>query len=473
MKKRLGFTLLEMSVVLLVTGLVVAGVSRGIKVLNSAKLSAAQVITKKSPVLDTEGLIMWYETTLAESFLPGENVDNVQISSWNDIAPKVKSVKNNATQSTSTYKPIFTANFFGGFITAVKFDGVNDYLSFNGKPLVGTNYTIFVVEKRSQAVSDQYFIGGNVGVTDQNLVLGYRTNALITQAHYLDDLDVAITSLTSPQESIHTFWFSKDSNGGKKYWQNGGANPKGSAAQTNPITDYAGAMIGKYWNTPFNGYLAEIIVFNRALENKERRLIEDYLGKKYRIAVDRASSSTIAGIGACNGTCSCAPGYSEVSGSCQANCTVSIVGVSATTANAGSSGNFTCSGGLLGGTVAYSCSNGSLSAGTCGCMTGYTMVSGSCQANCAVNIQGVTPTSVDSGSSGNITCDIYPYYGTVSYSCNNGTLTRGNCPALGYDGCSYYSQSCTCSNTARAGNCSNNGNQYGNFYLYCHCDGWY
>jgi hypothetical protein len=621
MKKYFAFSLLELSVTLVVIGLVLAGVTQGTKVLNIAKLINAQALTKKSPVLDIEGLSLWYETTSAQSFLAGEAVNNGQISAWNDISPKVASAKFNATQATTANKPLFITNVFNGAVPAIKFDGTNDYLGFNGNFLIGSSYTIFIVEKRSQAAVNQYFMGGAIDTQNQNLHLGYRTNTQLTQAHYQNDLNVTITGVTSPQASVHSFWFRRGSGGGKKYWQNGGGNPKASStgsSQEAPISDYVGAAVGKYWSANFfDGYLAEFIMFNRALENKERKLIEAYLGKKYNIAIDNASSATTGGIGVCSGACSCAAGYTEVSGSCQANCTVGIAGVNLTSVNAGASGNFTCGSGYTG-SPSYSCSNGVLTAGSC-CTTGYTMVSGICRANCAVSIAGVSTTSVNAGASGNFTC-VSGYTGSPSYSCNNGVLTAGSCQAncavsiagvsttsvsggasgnftcgsgysglpsyscsngvltagscqancavsiagvsttsvsggasgnftcgsgysgspsyscsngvltagscqancavsitgvsttsvnagasgsftcsggysgsvsysctngslstsgscnvtqSGYDGCTYYSQSCICSNTRRNGNCSATGNYYGNGYLYCHCDGWY
>lgn len=35
----------------------------------------------------------------------------------------------------------------------------------------------------------------------------------------------------------------------------------------------------------FSGYIAEVIIFNRALKNEERKLVEKYLGKKWGIKV--------------------------------------------------------------------------------------------------------------------------------------------------------------------------------------------
>ena len=235
--------------------------------------------------------MLQYETSLESSFLSTEATDNTQISLWKDNNPQ-SITKNNSTQSTLGSKPKFYENVFAG-IPAVRFDGTDDYFSFDGTFLSKSNYTIFVVEQRRSAIDFNLLIGGTAtGPSNTLLHLGYRYNTTMTQAHYSNDLNYTlIPAYSQPTPRFHTFQFSKIS--GKSYWLNGGVNAdKTEPTQTSALNSYAGAQIAKYnynnnifSNTYYNGDIAEIVIFVRDLKNEERQAIEAYLSKKYNIAI--------------------------------------------------------------------------------------------------------------------------------------------------------------------------------------------
>ncbi len=286
MKKHSAFSLIELSVVILIIGILIAGVTQGSRLITNFRLQTAQTLTQNSPVISINNLILWYETSMENSFDVIEQEDNSPISTWYDINPQLSN-KTNATQVTLANKPLFIKNVFNGGIPAVRFDGTSDVMSFNGAILANTSYTIFVVEQRRVTSMDQYFIGGSANTTNSNLVLGYRSNTVITQAHYFNDLDITITGLTTPTPVINTFWLSGTSGGGKKYWQNGGVTPDGigsGSAHETKLLSFAGAAISGY-GTNYNGNIGEIIMFNRALKTEERQSIETYLSKKYNIPI--------------------------------------------------------------------------------------------------------------------------------------------------------------------------------------------
>ncbi len=285
--KRCAFSLIELSIAILIIGILVAGVTQSTNLIKSFRLQTAQNLTQSSPVHSISNLVLWYETSLENSFDIAEQENNSSVTNWYDINSQL-SVKNNATQATAASKPLLIKNIFNNALSGIRFDGSNDSMSFNGAILVGTSYTIFVVEQRRTSAIEKYFIGGS-GMNNANLILGYRSNTVMTQAHYLNDLDVTISGLTTPTPAINTFWFSGSVGGGKKYWRNGGLNPlasgTGSTHET-PLTSYAGAGISGYSGSLYNGDIGEIIIFNRALKNEERQMIEVYLGKKFNIKLN-------------------------------------------------------------------------------------------------------------------------------------------------------------------------------------------
>lgn len=284
-----AFSLIELSVVILVIGILITGVMRGFSMIKNFKLQQAVSLTRNSPVSGILNLVGWYETSLEESFSDDESEDNSKISLWNDINMQ-SSVKRNATQATDTNKPFYITNVFNGALPALRFDGVDDYVNFDGTSLIQSNYTIFVVEqRRGNGSTLNCFIAGTTRSTNQNLHMGYRGSTTVTLAHYGNDLNYinAVSSYSSPQPRIFTFRL--NSNIGKEIWLNGGTAPDASTTQSAYISTYGGSSFGRSVNSTstfyYIGDLAEIIIYNRALKNEERQSIETYLSVKYDIAL--------------------------------------------------------------------------------------------------------------------------------------------------------------------------------------------
>ena len=296
-KNHKAFSLVEISMVILVIGILIAGISQGIDLYDDYRLTSARNLTKNSQVNRIPDLEMWLETTSENSLATGTSsftdkpnpVDQDSIGRWNNINPNIlPSARNHATQATSTNnQPKYIRKGMNG-LPALLFDGTNDFFSFNGNFLVGSDYTIFVVEARNSNKAMNYFLAGNDGSQNSNLHLGYRTDILITQAHYSNDINKNVSNFTSTVLRMHSFVFSKIS--GKAIYTNGGTGSfDGSNNNKLPLTSYQGSMIGNfYWNSGsyyYQGSIAEIIFYTRALTDKERQGVETYLSKKWGIKI--------------------------------------------------------------------------------------------------------------------------------------------------------------------------------------------
>lgn len=277
--------MVETSMVLILLTAIIIGIMQTTTLLSDSKLSRAKTLTQQSPVKDTKGLILWLETSLEESFLLSEIEDNSGvISVWRDI--KNNALKNNdATQSNANNKPTYQINEFNESIPAIRFDGTNDYLNFDGTKLINSPYTIFIVDKRTSSKSNNYFIAGTGTVPNQNLILGYNSNVSIMHSHSSNDLTHTITGYNQDIVRIHTFEFNMS---GKRYYLNGGESADKSDSITNPIGAFNSPTIGRYLAAPsyYQGDIAEIIMFNKILKRNERQAIEEYLSKKYDITLN-------------------------------------------------------------------------------------------------------------------------------------------------------------------------------------------
>jgi len=277
-----AYSLIEISLVITIITVLIVGAFNGMEMVRKAKLVNAQNLTEQSIVPQIPNLITWYETSLPRSFLENQRQNNAKISVWNDINPNSQ-YANNATQPTLANQPTLIANRFNDALAGIFFDG-NDFLNFDGSKLINSGYSVFIVERRMAGNQLATMVGGATTSPNSNLILSYRSNTVITQAHYANDIDIAVPGYSSPVTRIHSFFYNRTF--GKKYWLNGGINPDGaSASQTTGVLAYNNAWLGRYSNYFFYGDIAEIIFYNRSLKTEERVAVESYLSKKYNVVI--------------------------------------------------------------------------------------------------------------------------------------------------------------------------------------------
>ncbi len=294
-KNKLGFSLIELSIVILVIGILVIGITQGSRVIREAKLKSAQNLTTSSPLTSMSDLILWLESTSVKSFDDNEEIDTPlgstgTLTNWYDLNPHTTS-PNNAAQATAANKPRYIINGING-LPVVNFDGVassnGDSMSFNGAALANSDYTIVIVEQRRSNKNSNYMIGGNGTKSANNiLALGYRNNTQMTFAQYANDYNISVPGFSSPTPKVHVFKF--NSGIGKYYSINNvpqtlssGTTPTG----TQGLLSYLNATIGVTENntsTFFCGDIGEIIMFKRYLNNSETDAIIDYVESKWGI----------------------------------------------------------------------------------------------------------------------------------------------------------------------------------------------
>jgi hypothetical protein len=97
-----AFSLIEISVVVLIIGILITGISTGIDMFNDAKIIQARNLTKNSRVGRLPDLMFWWETTFNESFIASEAIDGKEISQWNDINPQISTYKMNGYRGQKT-----------------------------------------------------------------------------------------------------------------------------------------------------------------------------------------------------------------------------------------------------------------------------------------------------------------------------------------------------------------------------------
>ena len=166
----------------------------------------------------------------------------------------------NATQITNANQPMIVSG--GTIITqnnkpTILFDGSTSYLSFNGTNLANTKYSTFQVHSRASSIAQNYFIGGTTQATNQNLIIGYGSNAQYLYAQYNNDLPATIASFTgSTLELFNCFNIST----GKSVYKSNVLI--GSNINTTDLISFTGAQIGRFvTNFYYLGNVSELILY--------------------------------------------------------------------------------------------------------------------------------------------------------------------------------------------------------------------
>ncbi len=381
-----AFSLIEVAVVIIIIGVLVAGIFVSDNLITKSRLQMAVNLSKSSPINSIRDNVLWLETSLDSSLKDTESFNDASITAWNSQNNSGNKITVNAVGLGPVY-----ANTINR-IPAVKFDAssvarpsVDNYLEIEDASFLNkTDYTIFVLEKRQSNSSNNYFIGENLnGTANQSFALGYKNDSKIVHSQGLGmSYDSTVSFYADSKEKARLFTFIHSSTGGNKTYINGLLASEDST-KTGHLTNISKLSIGK----GYSGEIGEIAFFTRALNDKERQDIEDYLSRKW----DRKNLRSSAQDGSC------------------------------------SSGIITDGGCDLG----YSCDAGYIGADCTACdeSNGYYLIEGTCQQGCMVNITGASTTSVPEVTD-SFDCDQSGYGGSIEYTCSDGVFSTNNVCAI-------------------------------------------
>ena len=452
-KRQKGFSLIEVSVVILIIGIFVASVFVADKMISKFRLKTAEALTRSSPINGITQSALWLETSLESSFASSSLNTGDAIDSWNDQKNTTNKVLVTKVGTGPEYSNTINR------IHAVKFNAAipgNHLQIADASFLNNTNYTIIVLEKRQSSNADNYFFGDKDAplTANQSLLLGYKLNGTVTHSQGTGaSYDSTISAYAESTDKPRVFTFVQSSSAGKKTYINGVLAAQDPAATTS-LSGMTSLAIGK----GYTGEIGEIAIFTKALLNEERKSVEDYLGKKWTAKINRdvvaggsctsgtvtdtgcsmdcstasingvTSPSTVldgqtgvtatcgatgytgsitvncpAGTGSIikSGNCACNSGlgYSAVGDTCVPQCSfsgTSITGILTTTPSVGAGTGLTqnCNGANLNtaNSITFDCVLGSITnvSGTCGCNTNYSLSGSVCQQQCSFTTNTIT-----------------------------------------------------------------------------------
>ncbi len=281
-----AFSLIELSIVIMIVVILIAGVTKGSILLSKYRISVAQNTTQNSPISGIKDLALWLEPVMDDSFTGVSSgnspADGEKISSWNDINTQVSN-KINPAQATTSMQPTYALKGIGNLPTLL-FDG-GDYLetTLTAIPARHKQYTIFVVWQNNNAAGTQVLFHQRSSVA---ICSGGDYAGIYLASNYINtwgcggvyDAQTLTYNINTPYATIYRVDNTQANNvtsytNGTKFVPTAKTLSLGAAA-----TAVGYGSGGAYY---FRGFISEIIVFTRALKDQELTDIRAYLAKKY------------------------------------------------------------------------------------------------------------------------------------------------------------------------------------------------
>ncbi|MFM7620735.1 MAG: prepilin-type N-terminal cleavage/methylation domain-containing protein [Alphaproteobacteria bacterium] len=297
-KKNLkAFSLIEISVVLLIIGILITGITQSSRVVSEIRLASARSLTSSSPVASFKSLSLWLEPVLDSSFIATEAQDNTLVSTWFDSNPLVPSPSRiSATQTNTSFQPRYFSKEING-LPALRFDGNSDWMTLG--VILGlesaSKISIFIVNKFAANNNLNYIIakqdnqvdgkGWAVSVNSGNHSLainGHQSTNYISVSSPVNHNSPYLTSLTYNGLLANT---------GMNMWVNGvkltaptrAGGPLTASPSPNGTEDLRIGSREDNSSGWYNGSIGEIIVFTDSLSDNDVNEVNTYLKKKWGI----------------------------------------------------------------------------------------------------------------------------------------------------------------------------------------------
>ena len=230
----------------------------------------------------TSGLVRWYDGSDSTTM----TISSGNISQWNSKSPATSGV--NVTQATGSKQPNLVTNVKNGR-SAVQFTDANeDNLFSSSQPTTGTGaFTVCLAAQQSSYSSDATIVAwgtsnavgagwGNFQTAANTLVGGYAgsatDNGIISTGTYAGNWATQVT--TGNGTSIQG-WMQKETKATKTTT---------SVNVSNNSEFFLGWLTNPWYSTyGWNGYIGDVLIYNRVLSDTEATTMRDWLQAKWGI----------------------------------------------------------------------------------------------------------------------------------------------------------------------------------------------
>ncbi len=312
-----AFSLIEISIVVLIVGILIAGITQSSRLISLARINTAKSLTQGSPASSIPNMSVWFESASDSVFDDSNIEDGDKVRTWNDINPQASTKANLNADSiegsdgkVSDSAPIYQTDIING-LPAICFNdtalcgkdtGLSNYLKSQNFPsIISGSATVFVVFRLSSAkpTSDGSLFGklASSTKTNPNVKMSIKSTGVFSYqdnggeyegSETLNDNSNYIISVVYNKNSTSTS--DTNTNDGIAFFQNGEGKGKLDTTSEPNIGADGALFVGQDGNSSYyKGYIGELIIYDRALKKEERQSVESYLGRKWGIKMVTAS----------------------------------------------------------------------------------------------------------------------------------------------------------------------------------------
>jgi len=274
-----AFTLVETAIVLILIAFIVVAIIAGQNLIDSSRRTQAIIATQNSVVNGMEGLIFWLDAVSYDK-LTFDSSNNIL--KWSDINPQIKN-KSDAYEIALSRNPAYNIKGINK-LPSIDFTGQKGMETNNQDNFNISQFSIFVVRETTNSGTIMSKNIGNLDKTRRKLQLrgsvfaSGEDNDIIDFSDIVDDItDANITSIVAYANNDHKIWYNGNSNSYFNTLYHDDFN-------NNPLR--IGGAFGGANSERVDGYIGEIIIFDRALSDAEVEDVNNYLSRKWGISLN-------------------------------------------------------------------------------------------------------------------------------------------------------------------------------------------
>ncbi len=232
-----------------------------------------------------ENLVLWLD---AGKFVTADK--DGKVSKWGDLSARRIG---GLIQNSSDNAPEYVKNAING-LPALKFDGENDFMYNFSTRWMGEEFSMFIVKKPENAEKQSF---GALGGISEFLVEMNSDTSVTLGSNYPNRVTSATGAVTFSKAQLLIFqrypvfanilptqkvWES-ELPGVMKLWNGNNLIGEFDSSAKKSIIEWGGMMLGNSEGNTLNGTVAEILVYDRVLNENEQQYITDYLTEKYSL----------------------------------------------------------------------------------------------------------------------------------------------------------------------------------------------
>jgi prepilin-type N-terminal cleavage/methylation domain-containing protein len=286
-----AFSLIELSIVILIIGILVAGVTQSSRLVKQFRIQAIRQLTINSPISAISNLNLWLETTLEKSFNDTETSHGSTITKWYDINPQ-SSFKNDAFQNIVARAPTYNSN---EALPLVNFNGNGDGQFFNLPdntiPSGDSAFTIFFAIRLAKDATARFHDILLAGLWSNPVTLLRIDNGSgFKFSIFSGGGSTTLVWPKTPNQQLGTlilFTAGYNNTNQRSFLIN--VNGVLATQMNVPDARSTGTNYNMIGGNPwvnfeyFRGDIAELVIFSKFLSTEERQAVEAYIMKKWSI----------------------------------------------------------------------------------------------------------------------------------------------------------------------------------------------